>query len=128
LEESKDTPKYFSIYIQSAIAMIIIQLLHKIVEELGTALILGDLFFIPSIYFTIAFIIGYMLAITLIVFKNKWGLIIGIALGIESMVQPILIHVILAWPKNPIYYPIFTFMQGFFVTYFCYKAYKNLQF
>jgi len=112
-----------SIYIQAAIAMMFIQLVHKIVREIPGALDMGGLGAIGVPMFAGLLAIG----IVLLFFKVKWGLILGLIDGAFMIFQPILVHVILAKPDiNGIWwYPIFPWIQAIFIIYFCILAWKK---
>ncbi|MFX1451588.1 MAG: hypothetical protein ACFFCM_12135 [Promethearchaeota archaeon] len=128
--EKKSTDS-FSIYIQAALAMMFIQLLHKFVRELGLAIELTESGIFNSqlpIYFVIGLIIGYAVAIILSLLKFRMGFVIGMILGIERIALPIIFHVILGIPSDPIYYPVFCITQGSLVIFFSYEAYKNFRF
>ncbi len=101
----KNKLKSPAIYIQTVIALLTIQLVHKIVREIPGAIELEGIGAIATPIFTIILIIG----IILLFFKNKWGLIFGMIDGVFMLFQPILIHIILAHPdRNGIWwYPIF---------------------
>lgn len=117
----------FSIYIQAAISMMLIQLVHKIVREIpGSFGFMGEEMRIGMV-FTLIFAFLLAVGIVLLVLKIKWGLILGIADGVCMLFQPILVHVILAKPDvNGIWwYPVFPIMQGILVIYFCILAWKK---
>jgi len=112
-----------SIYIQAAIAMMLIQLVHKIVREILGALNMGGPGAIGVPVFTGLLVLG----IVLLLFKVKWGLILGLIDGAFMIFQPILVHVILAKPDiNGIWwYPIFPWTQAILIIYFCILAWKK---
>jgi len=112
-----------SIYIQAAIAMMLIQLVHKIVREIPGALNMGGPGAIGVPVFTGLLVLG----IVLLLFKVKWGLILGLIDGAFMIFQPILVHVILAKPDiNGIWwYPIFPWTQAILIIYFCILAWKK---
>ena len=103
----------------------VIQFLHKVVHEMHYAPRIAETLNMPIHYGTTALTIGYLVAILLTLAKNRWGLVVGVILGVEMIIQPIVMHVILAIPKDPIYYPVFSFTQGVLLTYFSYLAYKQ---
>jgi len=116
-----------SIYIQSAIAMMLIQLVHKIVREIpGSFGFMGEEMRIGMV---VTPIFAFLLAvgIVLLVLKIKWGLVLGIIDGTCILFQPILVHIILAKPDvNSIWwYPVFPIMQGLLIIYFCILAWKK---
>jgi hypothetical protein len=114
-----------SIQIQAAVALMLIQLVHKIVREIPGAIKMGGPGAIGVSFFACLLAIG----ILLIVLKNKWGLILGMIDGVFMIFQPILIHIILAHPdQNGIWwYPIFPWTQAILIIYFCRLAWKNRQ-
>ncbi len=67
-----------SIYIQAVIAMMVIQLGHKIVREIPHSLDLGG----PGAIITPIFACILVLGILLIIFRFKLGLILGLICGI----------------------------------------------
>jgi len=121
----KNKLKSPSIYIQVVIAMLLIQLVHKIVREIPGAIQMGGPGAVGVPIFAGLLVIG----ILLLVFKNKWGLILGMIDGAFMIFQPILVHIILAHPdQNGIWwYPIFPWTQAILVIYFCRLAWKNWQ-
>lgn len=112
-----------SIYIQAAIAIMLIQLVHKIVREIPGTLNMGG----PGAIVVTMFAGMLALGILLLFLKVKWGLILGLVDGAFMIFQPILVHVILAKPDiNGIWwYPIFPWTQAILVIYFCILAWKN---
>jgi hypothetical protein len=119
----KVTRKSINVYNQAAIALLLIQLVHKIVREIPGALKMGGAGQIMVPIFAGIITIG----IVLIFFRIKWGLILGFLDGIFMIFQPILVHVILAHPdQNGIWwYPIFPWTQAILIIYFCRLAWKN---
>jgi hypothetical protein len=124
----KNIEKGRSIYIQAAIAVMLIQLIHKIVREIpGSFGFMGEGMRMGTIVTPIfAFILA--LGIVLLLLKIKWGLISGIADGICMLFQPIVVHVIFAKPdiNNIWWYPIFPILQGLLIIYFCILAWKEI--
>ncbi len=114
-----------NIYSQAAIALMLIQLVHKIVREIpGSAKMEG-----PGIFFT-SIVAGLLLiGIILIFFKMKLGLILGIISGASMIFQPIYVHIITAHPdQNGIWwYPIFPWIQALLIIYFCGLAWNKLK-
>lgn len=119
----KVTRKSINFYNQAAIALLLIQLVHKIVREIPGALKMGGAGQIMVPIFAGIITIG----IVLIFFRIKWGLILGFLDGIFMIFQPILVHVILSHPdQNGIWwYPIFPWTQAILIIYFCRLAWKN---
>jgi hypothetical protein len=112
-----------SIHIQAAMALMLIQLVHKIVREIPGAIKMEGPGAIGVPIFAGLLIIG----ILLLVLRNKWGLILGIIDGVFMIFQPILVHIILSHPdQNGIWwYPIFPWTQAILLIYFCRIAWKN---
>jgi hypothetical protein len=112
-----------SIYVQAAIALMLIQLFHKIVREIPGAFNMGGPGAVGVPVFTCLLAIG----IILLFLKIKWGLILGIIDGAWMIFQPILVHIIMARPDiNGIWwYPIFPWTQAGLILYFCRAAWKN---
>ncbi len=119
--ESKRLP----IEVQAAVAVILIQLVHKLVAELPSAVIIGGSFAHPTVFAVLALSAAYILAFATCLSRIRWGFIIGIVLGIEIVLQPIVMHVILGIPMTkPPYYMIFPILQGILVIYFCRLGYR----
>ena len=112
-----------AIQVQAVIALMLIQLVHKIVREIPGAMKMGGPGAVGVPIFAGLLVIG----ILLLVFRNKWGLILGMIDGAFMIFQPILVHVILAHPdQNGIWwYPIFPWTQAILIIYFCRLAWKN---
>jgi hypothetical protein len=112
-----------SIYVQAAIAMMLIQLIHKIVREIPGVLNMGG----PGVIGVPVFAGLLVFGIVLLFFKVKWGLIFGLIDGAFMIFQPILVHVIMAKPDiNGIWwYPIFPWIQALLIIYFCRLAWEN---
>ena len=123
MEIDQDIKSRTSIYCQAAIAMMLIQLVHKIVREIPGAIKMGGPGAIAVPIFAGLLAVG----ILLIVLKNKWGLILGIIDGAFMLFQPVLVHIILAHPdQNGIWwYPVFPWIQAILIIYFCCLAWKN---
>jgi len=113
------------IQVQVAIALMLIQLVHKIVREIPGAIKMGGPGAIVVPIFAGLLVIG----ILLLVLGNKWGLILGGIDGAFMIFQPILVHIIFAHPdQNGIWwYPIFPWTQAILIIYFCRIAWKNWQ-
>ena len=112
-----------SIYVQAAIALMLIQLVHKIVREIPGAFNMGGPGAVAVPFFACLLVIG----IILLFLKIKWGLILGIIDGAWMIFQPILVHIIMARPDiNGIWwYPIFPWIQALLIIYFCRVSWKN---
>lgn len=123
MNNNKNTSRMPSIYVQAAITMMLIQLVHKIVREIPGALRMGG----PGGVVTIVFTCLYVLGIILLLLKIKWGLILGILGGAWMIFQPILVHVIMGHPdQNGIWwYPVFPWTQALLMIYFCTLAWKK---
>jgi len=112
-----------AIQVQAVIALMLIQLVHKIVREIPGAIKMGGPGAVGVPIFAGLLVIG----ILLLIFRNKWGLILGMIDGAFMIFQPILVHIILAHPdQNGIWwYPIFPWTQAILIIYFCRIAWKN---
>ncbi len=112
-----------NIQVQAVIALMLIQLVHKIVREIPGAIKMGGPGAVGVPIFAGLLVIG----ILLLIFRNKWGLILGMIDGAFMIFQPILVHIILAHPdQNGIWwYPIFPWTQAILIIYFCRIAWKN---
>jgi hypothetical protein len=112
-----------SIHVQAAIALMLIQLVHKIVREIPGAFNMGG----PGAVAVPVFACLLAIGIILLFLKIKWGLILGTIDGVWMIFQPILVHIIMARPDiNGIWwYPIFPWTQAILIIYFCRIAWKN---
>ena len=121
-KEDKALP---SIYIQAAIALMLIQLVHKIVREIPGAIKMGGPGTVVVPIFTGLLAVG----IILLFLRIKWGLILGMLDGAFMIFQPVFVHIILAHPdQNEIWwYPVFPWIQAILIIYFCSIAWKNWQ-
>ena len=121
-KEDKALP---SIYIQAAIAVMLIQLIHKIVREIPGAIKIGG----PGTVVVPIFAGLLVIGILLLFLRNKWGLILGMLDGVFMIFQPVFVHIILAHPdQNGIWwYPVFPWIQAILIFYFCSIAWKNWQ-
>jgi hypothetical protein len=119
----KNKLKSPAIYIQAAIALLLIQLIHKIVREIPGAIKMGG----PGAVAVPIFACLLAIGIILLFLKIRWGLILGIIDGAWMIFQPILVHIIMAKPDiNGIWwYPIFPWTQAILIIYFCRLAWKN---
>jgi hypothetical protein len=111
------------IEVQAALALMLIQLLHKIVREIPGASDMGGV----GAIFTSLMAVVVAVGIVLLALKIKWGLALGALDGASMIIQPILVHIIMAKPDiNGIWwYPIFPWTQALLILYFCYVAWKN---
>lgn len=114
-----------AIYVQVVLALLLIQLVHKIVREIPGAFNMGGLGVVVVPVFAVLLAVG----ILLLVLRIKWGLILGMLDGAFMIFQPILVHIILAHPdQNGIWwYPVFPWIQAVLLIYFCCLAWKNWQ-
>jgi hypothetical protein len=114
-----------NIQVQVVIALMLIQLVHKIVREIPGAIKMGGIGTAGVPIFAGILVIG----ILLLVLRNKWGLVLGMIDGAFMVFQPVLVHIILAHPdQNGIWwYPIFPWTQAILIIYFCRLAWKNWQ-
>lgn len=113
----------FPIELQAVIAMLLIQLVHKIVRELPGSLKLDGPGWIITSVFSVLLFIGIVLTL----FRNKAGLVLGIICGAWMIFQPIYVHIINDIPdQNGIWwYPIFPWIQAILVIYFCVISWRN---
>jgi hypothetical protein len=105
------------IYIKAVVALMFIQLVHKVVREIPHVLQMTRLFpKVGLIFFTVLLIAG----IIGVFCRFRWGLIFGIIGGSWMIVQPFLVHGIMRVPHlNGIWwYPIFPITQGVLIIYF----------
>ncbi|OEU67862.1 MAG: hypothetical protein BA863_12110 [Desulfovibrio sp. S3730MH75] len=112
-----------SIHVQAVMALMFIQLVHKIVREMPGAFNMGG----PGVVVVPVFAGLLAVGILLLILRIKWGLILGMIDGAFMIFQPILVHIIMARPDiNGIWwYPIFPWTQAFLIIYFCRLAWKN---
>ncbi|MCD4819607.1 MAG: hypothetical protein K8S23_13040 [Candidatus Cloacimonetes bacterium] len=112
-----------TIYIQAIIALLLIQLIHKIVREIPGAIKMGG----PGAIAVPIFAGLLFISIILLILRNKWGLILGMIDGIFMLFQPVLVHIILAKPdQNGIWwYPIFPWIQAILILYFSYLVFRK---
>ena len=112
-----------TVQVQAAAALMLIQLIHKIVREIPGAIKMGG----PGAIAVPVFAGLLVFGIILLVLKSKWGLILGMIDGALMIFQPVLVHIILAHPdQNGIWwYPIFPWTQAILMIYFCRIARKN---
>ena len=123
MTESKGLP----IEVQAAAALILIQLAHKLVAELPGAMTLAGTTAHPMVFAVITLSVAYIIAFIACLIRAKWGFIIGIVLGIEIILQPLVFHVIMGIPKDPPYYILFPILQGILLTYFCRLGYQSVK-
>lgn len=105
-----------TIYIQAVVAMLIVQLVHKIVREIPGAIEMGGV----GAYANPAFAGLLLIAIILLLFRNKLGLYLGMFNAAFMLFQPVLVHIIMAHPdQNGIWwYPVFPWIQAILIIYF----------
>jgi hypothetical protein len=122
--ETLDKIRRISIYVQAAVAVMFIQLVHKIVREIPHALNMEG----PGGVFTIVLACLLAVGILLLFVGIRWGLLLGIVDAIWMLFQPILVHVILAQPAvdGIWWYPVFPWTQAILILYFCILAWKKL--
>lgn len=111
------------IYIQAIIAVLLVQLVHKIVREIPGAIRLGGMGAIAAPIFAGLLVIS----IILLILRNKYGLTLGLVSGVWMIFQPILIHIIMAHPdQNGIWwYPVFPWLQAILIIYFSFLVLRN---
>ncbi len=105
-----------TIYIQAVIALLLIQLVHKSIREIPGAIEIGGI----GAYATPAFAGLLLIAIILLLFRNKVGIYLGMIDAAFMLFQPVLVHIIMAHPdQNGIWwYPIFPWIQAILILYF----------
>ena len=119
--------KQLSIETQAAIALMLIQLAHKLVAEVQSTITMVGVFNHWKVYAVLLLAGLYVVAIILCLCKKKPGFIIGMVLGIEIVLQPLIFHVLAGIPKDPQYYILFPILQGILVFYFCRLGYKKVK-
>jgi hypothetical protein len=119
--------KGFPIEAQAAAALMLVQLGHKLVAELPGARAMAGTTVHPMIFGVIALSAAYLLALVTCLWRIRWGYIIGMVLGIEIILQPLVFHVIMGIPKVPPYYIFFPILQGILVTYFCWLGFRAVK-
>ena len=119
--------KKISIETQAAIALMLIQLMHKLVAEVQSTIEMVGVFNHWKVYAVLLLAGLYIVAIILCIGQKKSGFIIGMILGIEIVFQPLIFHVLAGIPKDPQYYILFPVLQGILVFYFCRLAYKKVK-
>ncbi|MCD4811078.1 hypothetical protein K8R14_00520 [bacterium] len=112
-----------TIYIQAVIAVLLIQLVHKIVREIPGAINLGGVGAIATPIFAGLLVIS----IILLILRNKYGIFLGLIAGVWMIFQPILVHIIMAHPdQNGIWwYPVFPWFQAILIIYFSSLILRN---
>lgn len=122
-EMEKGRAKLPSIYIQAAIAVMLIQFVHKIVREIPGSLRMEG----PGGFVSIVFACLLAAGILLLLLRIKWGLLLGIIDGAWMLFQPIYVHVIRGLPdQNGIWwYPLFPWIHAVLIIYFCLCAWKR---
>jgi len=120
LAKSKGLP----IEAQAAAALILVQLGHKLVAELPGARAMAGTTVHLMVIAVLALSAAYVLALVTCLLRIRWGYIIGIGLGIEIILQPLVFHVIMGIPKDPPYYIFFPMLQGILLVYFCWLGYQ----
>ena len=113
-----------AIYIKAVIALLFIQMVHKVVREIPHVLRMSRIF--PKaglIFFTVLLIAG----IIGVFCRFRWGLTFGIIGGAWMILQPFLVHGIMRVPHlNGIWwYPIFPITQGALIIYFSLLTWKK---
>lgn len=108
--------KSSNIYIQSTVALLFIQFVHKIVREIPGALKMGG----AGAKVVPVFAVVLIISIILILIRRKIGLFIGIFAAAYMIFQPIFVHIITAHPdQNGIWwYPVFPWIQAIMIIYF----------
>ncbi len=117
--------KNLSIETQAAVALMLIQLAHKLVAEIQSTITMVGVFNHWKVYGVLLLAGLYITAIILCLYKKKSGFMIGMILGVEIVLQPLIFHVFAGVPKDPQYYILFPILQGILVFYFCRLGYKK---
>ncbi len=105
------------IYIKAVVALMFIQLVHKVVREIPHVLRMSKMFSKAGLmFFTVLLIVG----IVGVLWRFRWGLVFGIIGAAWMIFQPFLVHGIMRVPAlNGIWwYPIFPISQGGLIIYF----------
>lgn len=112
-----------SIYVQSLIALLIIQVLHKIVREIPHAWTLAG----PGKFITTAFMLFMLIEIFLLLFRIKWSLIIGIICSLWMFIQPVIVRLIMKVPFSDgiWWYCAFPIIQALLIIYFSIMTWKK---
>lgn len=126
MKRNGNTLRLPSIHIQAVMAVLLINFTHKLVREIPGSLRLIAEDGRIGILVTISTALILALAISLLCFKNRWGLFLGVIPGIWAMLQWIIVHVIKGHPDpNGIWwYPIFPIVQGALIIYFSIMAWR----
>jgi hypothetical protein len=105
------------IYIKAVVALMFIQLIHKIVREIPHVLKMIRIFPKIGLIFFTGLLIGGIVGVLC---RFKWGLIFGVVGAGWMIFQPFLVHGIMGVPAlNGIWwYPIFPIIQGGLIIYF----------
>ncbi|MEA3439720.1 MAG: hypothetical protein U9R58_05505 [Chloroflexota bacterium] len=124
MKRNQTQSRSLSIHIQAAMAMMFILFVHKLVREIPGSLNLEGS--IGSIV-TISTAVLLAISITLLFFRNRWGLILGFVPAVWATLQWIVVHVIQGRPdQNGVWwYPIFPIVQGALIIYFSILAWRK---
>jgi hypothetical protein len=124
MENEKLKNENVNIHIKAVIALMLIQLIHKIVREIPGSMAMEG----PGSIIVIIFSILLLVGIILLIFKIKWGLLLGIIDAVWMIFQPILVHIILSKTdiNNIWWYPVFPWIQSLLIIYFCILTWKKL--
>ena len=85
--------KSSAIFIQAIIAMLIVQLVHKIVREIPGAIGIGGI----GAYANPALAGLLLIAIILLLFRKRLGIYLGMVVAVFMLFQPVLVHIIWAF-------------------------------
>ncbi len=112
-----------AIYIQALVALLLIQMVHKIVREIPGSFKMGGF----GAKATPVFAILLLITIILLLFRKKIAIYIGIFCSFFMIFQPILVHIIWKHPdQNGIWwYPVFPWLQSILIIYFGFLTLKN---
>ena len=106
-----------SIYIQAVVAVLLVQIGHKVVREIqGSIAVAGTVGFVSMIIITALLIIS----IILLLVRNRLGIFMALFCGITMLFQPVVYHGISGIPEvNGVWwYSFFSFFQGVLIVYF----------
>jgi hypothetical protein len=125
MRRNENKSRGLSVHIQAVMAMMFILFVHKLVREIPGSLknTEGAIGGIVTIFTAVLLAIS----ITLLFFRNRWGLILGLVPAVWATLQWIWVHVIQGYPdQNGVWwYPIFPIVQGVLIIYFSTLAWRN---
>ncbi len=124
MRRNENQHRGLSIHIQAVMALMFILFVHKLVREIPGSLNMEGA--IGGVV-TIAMAMLLAISITLLFFRNRWGLILGFIPAVWAMLQWVLVHGIQGHPdQNGVWwYPIFPIVQGALIIYFSNLAWRK---